>query len=146
MEIVRITDTQGHLINPELLARVETIHRHLRPQIPAPYVDRMKEVFATGAEMAVAVDEGVPCGVVVYRVTINTMVGKKLYSEDLVADPDTRSKGVGRVLMDFLKQEGRDRGCVSIELESGTQREQAHKFYFREGFTIKAFGFKQSLA
>ena len=96
--------------------------------------------------MAAAVDEGVPCGIVVYRVTINTMVGKKLYSEDLVADPDTRSKGVGRVLMDFLKQEGRDRGCVSIELESGTQREQAHKFYFREGFTIKAFGFKQSLA
>ncbi len=107
MEIVRITDTQGQLIDAELLARVETIHRHLRPQIPAPYVDRMKEVFATGAEMAVAVDEGDPCGVVVYRVTINTMVGKKLYSEDLVADPDTRSKGVGRVLMDFLKQEGR---------------------------------------
>ncbi len=145
MEIVRITDTQGHLINAELLAHVETIHRHLRPQIPAPSVDRMKEVFAAGAEMAVAVDGGAPCGIVVYRVTINTMVGKKLYSEDLVADPDTRSKGVGRVLMDFLKQEGRERGCVSIELESGTQREQAHKFYFREGFTIKAFGFKQPL-
>ncbi|MDE2260842.1 MAG: GNAT family N-acetyltransferase [Betaproteobacteria bacterium] len=145
MEIIRITDTQGHVLNAELLARVETIHRHLRPQIPVPYVDRMQEIFATGAEMAVAVEDGELCGVVVYRVTINTMIGKKIYSEDLVADPNTRSKGVGRALMDFLKKEGRDRGCVSIELESGTQRDQAHKFYFREGFTIKAFGFKQPL-
>ncbi len=145
MEIVRITDTQGHLINADLLARAETIHRHLRPQIPAPYLERMKEVFATGAEMAVAVEAGEPCGVVVFRVTINTMVGKKIYSEDLVADPNTSVKGVGRFLMDFLKQEGRERGCVSLELESGTQREQAHKFYYREGFAIKAFGFKQPL-
>ena len=95
--------------------------------------------------MAVAVEAGEPCGVVVFRVTINTMVGKKIYSEDLVADPNTSVKGVGRFLMDFLKQEGRERGCASLELESGTQREQAHKFYYREGFAIKAFGFKQPL-
>ncbi len=145
MEIVRITDTQGRVLDAELLARAETIHRHLRPQIPAPYAARMQEIFETGAEMAVAMENGELCGLVVYRITINTMVGKKIYSEDLVADPNTRSKGVGRELMEFLKKEGRDRGCVSIELESGTQRDQAHKFYFREGFSIKAFGFKQPL-
>lgn len=146
MEIVRITDTEGRILDDALLARAETVHRQLRAQIPQPYAARMKEIFATGAEMVVAVEGGEVCGVAVFRVTINTMVGKKIYSEDLVADANTTVKGVGRALMDFLKQEGRDRGCVSLELESGTQREQAHKFYYREGFSIKAFGFKQPLA
>jgi GNAT superfamily N-acetyltransferase len=146
MEIVRVTDNQGKVINEALLASSETVHRQLRPQIPGNYVERMKEVFATGAEMAVAVEAGQVCGVTVFRITLNTMVGRKIYSEDLVADANTTVKGVGKALMDFVKQEGRDRGCVSIELESGTQREQAHRFYFREGFTIKAFGFKQPLA
>lgn len=146
MEIVRITDTGRHVKDAALLARAETVHRQLRPQIPQPYDARMQEVFATGAEMVVAVENGEVCGVAVFRVTINTMVGKKIYSEDLVADANTAVKGVGRALMDFLKEEGKARGCASLELESGTQREQAHKFYFREGFSIKAFGFKQPLA
>ncbi|MDE2625023.1 MAG: GNAT family N-acetyltransferase [Betaproteobacteria bacterium] len=146
MEIVRITDTKGHVLDAALLAKAEPVHRQLRPQIPQPYEASMKDVFATGAEMVVAVENGEVCGVAVFRITINTMVGKKIYSEDLVADANTTVKGVGRALMDFLKQEGKSRGCVSLELESGTQREQAHKFYYREGFAIKAFGFKQPLA
>jgi len=145
MEIVRVTDEKGLVINEALLVRAEPIHRHLRPQIPENYLVRMKEVFATGAEMAVAMEGDELCGVVTFRVTTNTMTGKKITNEDLVADPNTRSKGVGKALMDFVKQEGLARGCVSIELESGTAREQAHKFYFREGFTIKTFGFKQPL-
>jgi hypothetical protein len=38
-----------------------------------------------------------------------------------------------------------ERGCDTFALDSGTQRQQAHKFYFREGLTIPAFHFSKSL-
>ena len=30
-------------------------------------------------------------------------------------------------------------GCKSLTLDSGVQREQAHKFYFREGMTVVGY-------
>ncbi len=63
MEIVRITDTEGRILDDALLARAESVHRQLRAQIPQPYAARMKEIFATGAEMVVAVEGGEVCGV-----------------------------------------------------------------------------------
>ncbi|KXW56703.1 GNAT family N-acetyltransferase [Ferrovum sp. PN-J185] len=145
MDMIAITGADRSIIREDLLTLAESLHRTLRPNIPSPYSESMREVFQTGAEMAVAMEDNVLCGLVVFRITTNTMVGRKIYSEDLVADPKAPVKGVGHLMMDYLKEVGRQRGCVSIELESGTQREQAHRFYFKEGFVIKAFGFKQSL-
>ena len=33
--------------------------------------------------------------------------------------------------MDWLKREAKERGCVQLQLDSGVQREQTHRFYFR---------------
>ncbi|MBU6467919.1 MAG: GNAT family N-acetyltransferase [Betaproteobacteria bacterium] len=145
MEMIAVTNQQGEVIRQDLLIQAESLHRSLRPSIPNPYLEAMRAVFNSGAEMSVAMEGDQLCGLVVYRITTNTMVGKKIYSEDLVADPKAPVKGVGHLMMDYLKEVGKQRGCVSLELESGTQRDQAHRFYFKEGFVIKAFGFKQSL-
>ena len=42
-----------------------------------------------------------------------------------------------------LEQLARDRGCGGIELDSGTHRTRAHKFYFREGFIVPSFAFRK---
>jgi ribosomal protein S18 acetylase RimI-like enzyme len=144
MEIIRIAETGGKIVNAELLARAETVHRQLRPQIPEDYTGRMAEVFAAGAEMVVCMNEGEVAGVLVFRVTLDTMTGKFLYINDLVADSTGRGKGVGKALMDFAVAEAGSRQCAAVQLSSGTQREQAHRFYFREGFTIKAFSFSRA--
>jgi hypothetical protein len=36
-------------------------------------------------------------------------------------------------------------GCLRFTLDSGVQRSQAHKFYFREGMTVTSFHFGMSL-
>lgn len=141
MEIVRVAEKGGKIVKPELLATAETVHRQLRPQIPEPYAGRMAEVFAGGAEMVVAIAEGEVAGVCVFRENINTFSGHFMYIDDLVADSSGRGKGVGKALIDFAVAEAKARGCTALQLSSGCQREQAHRFYFREGFTIKTFGF-----
>ena len=47
--------------------------------------------------------------------------------------------------MQFMETLAIERGCDTFSLDSGTQRTQAHKFYFREGMTINSFHFSKTL-
>ena len=140
-EVVAVTDERGAIVRPELLAAAESVHRQLRPQIPPDYLARMKEVFGSGAEMAVATVEGAVAGITVFRVLEKTFTGRELYCDDLVTDERRRSTGVGHSLIAYMERVAAQRGCTALTLDSGTQREQAHKFYFREGMTVTAFHF-----
>jgi GNAT superfamily N-acetyltransferase len=145
MHIVKITAVGGALIEAQWLARAESVHRQLRPHLPAEYPKRMAEIFATGVEMWVAADGANVLGIAVFRIIENTSAGRKLYVDDLVTDETKRSIGVGKLLLDGLTEEARQRGCNTIDLDSGTQRTDAHRFYFRERMVVKVFGFTKPL-
>jgi GNAT superfamily N-acetyltransferase len=140
-EVVPITGERGAIVRADLLAAAEAVHRQLRPQLPPGYVARMKEVFAGGGEMAVCVVDGKVAGITVFRVLEKTFTGRELYCDDLVTDERQRSTGVGHALIAHMEEVARARKCDAFTLDSGTQREQAHKFYFREGMTVTAFHF-----
>jgi GNAT superfamily N-acetyltransferase len=144
MDIIRVAHAGGEIVRPDLLKDAEPVHRQLRPQIPENYAGTLTEIFKHGAEMVVAMNEGAVAGVLVYRIQLDTLTGRFLYINDLVADSTGRGKGVGKALMDYAVAEAKNRDCVAVSLSSGTQREQAHRFYFREGFTIKAFSFSRA--
>ena len=145
MIIVAITNAAHEIAEPDWLKRSEAVHRQLRPHLPADYVGRMREIFAGGAEMAVCVSDGRVCGIAVFRVLEKTFSGRELYCDDLVAEQSTRSTGVGHLLIVHMEAVAAQRGCNTLELDSGVQRQQAHKFYFREGMTIPSFHFSKSL-
>jgi len=145
MNIVAITDAGGKIVEPQWLKRAEAVHRQLRTALPADYEGKMKRVFAGGARMCVAAEGEVVRGVAVYRVVENTFEGLHLYCDDLVTDERARSKGVGRALMDHMQGLARAAGREAYTLDSGTQRQQAHKFYFREGMVVTSFHFRKPL-
>ena len=140
-DVVAVTDERGAIVRPDLLAAAESVHRQLRPQIPSDYVARMKQVFGGGAEMAVATVDGSVAGITVFRVIEKTFSGRELYCDDLVTDERRRSTGVGHALIAYMERVVAERKCDMFTLDSGTKREQAHKFYFREGMTITSFHF-----
>lgn len=142
-DIIEITDAGGAIVQPGWLVKSERVHRQLRPHMPADYRAKMEGVFAGGARMAVAVTDAAIAGVAVYRRYEDTATGIKFYVDDLVADEASRSRGVGHALIEYLGSAARDAGCDCLVLDSGTQRQQAHKFYFREGFLITSFNFKK---
>ncbi len=84
-------------------------------------------------------------GAAVFRIIENTHVGRKLYVDDLVTDETKRSTGVGKLLLDGLTVEARARNCDTIDLDSGTHRTHAHRFYFRERMVVGAFCFSKPL-
>jgi GNAT superfamily N-acetyltransferase len=145
MNIVHITDAFGKIIEPAWLKRAESVHRQLRTALPADYEGKMKRVFAGGARMCVATEGEAVRGVAVYRINENTFEGLHLYVDDLVTDEKLRSKGVGHALMEHLQSLARAARCEAATLDSGTQRQQAHKFYFREGMVVSSFHFRKPL-
>jgi GNAT superfamily N-acetyltransferase len=146
MNVFAVSNEKGEVTDATLLAASEAVHRQLRPHLPADYMKRMREVFAGGAEMAVAVVDGRVAGVTVFRVLEKTHSGRDLYCDDLVTDEKQRSTGVGGALMEYMQKICRERECDNFSLDSGCQRQQAHKFYFREGMTITSFHFDKKVS
>jgi GNAT superfamily N-acetyltransferase len=146
VRVVAVSDAKGEVVDAELLRAAERVHRQLRPHLRADYVGRMKEVLAAGAEMAVAVVDGEVAGVTVFRILEKTHSGRDLYCDDLVTDEARRSTGVGHALIRYMEAICRERSCDTFSLDSGTQRQQAHKFYFREGMTITSFHFDKKIS
>jgi GNAT superfamily N-acetyltransferase len=146
IRIVDITDAEGRIVEPDWLMRAERVHRELRPHLPEDYNAKMQRVFAGGARMSVAVRGDTVVGVAVHRIHENTFDGVQMYCDDLVTNADTRSNGVGAALMRHMEALARAASCSKLNLDSGTQRQQAHKFYFREGMVVTSFHFAKPLA
>lgn len=145
LQLIAVTDDDGVLVAPDWLTRAESVHRELRPHLPGDYAAKMSRVFAGGGRMVVAVAEHAVRGIGIYRVYENTFNGVQMYVDDLVTDPSQRSTGVGHAVMEWLQAKARALGCEVYSLDSGTQRQQAHKFYFREGMVVTCFHFDKKL-
>jgi len=144
-QIVEVTDERGSIVAPDWLKKAQAVHRQLRTALPTDYEAKMKRVFAGGARMCVAVEGYEVAGVAVYRMYENTFSGKQLYVDDLVTDERCRSNGIGRELLGYLEQKARAAKFDNLSLDSGTQRQQAHKFYFRESMVVTSFHFAKKL-
>jgi GNAT superfamily N-acetyltransferase len=132
--------------NEEILA-ARTVMRQLRPQIPEDsYLPIVRRMMQTDGYLQAAVFDGdTVVAVAGYRFMEMLYAGRTLYVDDLNTDETCRSRGHGKMLMDWLKREAKERGCVQLQLDSGVQREQTHRFYFREGLTINCYHFRIEL-
>lgn len=147
IEIIDVTDLPEKE-NERLLMQAQDVHRQLRPHLPEEpqaYIRQVREICRTGpARLIVAIDRDEQknvLGLAVYRVTDSTRCSRHIYCDDLVSNETKRSSGVGRCLINAMKNEARKLGIHRFTLDSGCQRGRAHRFYYREGFTIDQFGF-----
>ena len=145
MRLIDVTDSLGAVVEPVWLQRAEGVHRQLRATLPTDYAGRLAQVFANGGRLAVAAEGEAVLGVALWRLIENTYEGRRLYVDDLVTDEARRSRGVGKALLGHLEGKARQHGCDVMALDSGAQRAQAHKFYFREGMHIPGFCFRKEL-
>jgi GNAT superfamily N-acetyltransferase len=127
----------------QLLATREVM-RQLRPHItPEDYVATLKRMMQTdGYRLAAVHENGRVHAVAGYRYMEMLYCGRILYVDDLNTDESARSQGHGKALMEWLKAQAREHGCAQLHLDSGVQRESAHRFYFRERLTINAYHFR----
>lgn len=128
------------------LCRSERLHRTLRPALPSDYIGYLRQMFSEGARMAVLSISAEPKALAVYRIHHTTFQGLRFYLDDLVTDEQERGHGLGTTLLDWCVARARTERCDTFALDSGVQRADAHRFYFRQSLAIRSFGFAKPLS
>ena len=129
MKIVQISES-------ELSSAFPVIHQ-LRPHLTeSTFRERVRRQEQQGFRITGVQDAENINGLAGWRILENLACGKFLYVDDLITDSNSRSRGAGKFLLDWLKDEALRHGCDELHLDSGVQRFSAHRFYLRERMEI----------
>lgn len=119
----------------------------LRPHLQqVDFVKTVRGLETEGFRLAYIKDKGEVVAVAGYRIYSNLFMGRQLYVDDLVTAEKHRSKGYGEEMLSWLRTVARENGCKVLHLDSGTQRQRAHKFYLAQGMFITSFHFAEELS
>ena len=129
---------------PEEIRRCHPVMLELRPpfQDPEQFVERVLRQQKQGYLLAFLESEGDVRAVAGYRFLESLFSEKFLYVDDLVTRESSRSLGFGGDLLDWLIEQARVHGCENLELDSGVQRFDAHRFYFSKRMSISSYHFR----
>jgi GNAT superfamily N-acetyltransferase len=67
--------------------------------------------------------------------------GPRAWVEELAVHPEMRSQGIGSRLLAAAKDWARERGASHLKLDSALAREDAHRFYEREGPSGRSYSY-----
>lgn len=130
----------------EEIERCFPVMHQLRPMLIAEeFVGRIQLQQAEGYRLAFLEHEGAVVCVAGFRLLTVLWSGRTLYVDDLVTDAAQRSRGHGEAMLSGLIALSREEGCATFSLDSGTHRQAAHAFYFRQGLRITDFHFQVAL-
>ena len=105
------------------------------------FFDNVKKQKKFGYRLAFAEDNGKVVCVAGFRISESLAWGKFMYIDDLITDSNSRSKGYGNKLMDWLIDYAKNEKCDELHLDSGVQRYGAHRFYLHKRMDITAHHF-----
>ena len=134
-----------HIANAETdadILRCFPVMAQLRSHlVEAEFVARVRRMQQEGFLLAWLEEDGAVCAVAGYRFHEKLFSGRTLYVDDLVSSAVRRSRGHGKKLLAWLVEQAKARNCDLFELDSGVQRFDAHRFYFRERMKISSYHF-----
>lgn len=124
------------------LARCFPVMVQLRSHLTQPeFVSRVKRQQQSGYFLVYLEQEGSIKALAGFRLLEILAHGKILYVDDLITDAEERSKGYGGILLDWLVNYAKAQNCDAMQLDSGVQRAEAHRFYFSKRMHISSFHF-----
>jgi GNAT superfamily N-acetyltransferase len=141
MKLTKTAETEADL------RRCFPVMVQLRPHLSQDeFVARaLRQSERDGYVIAYVEEDGEVRAVAGYRISECMHAGKFLYVDDLVTDEKHRSKNHGDTLFDWLVATAKQAGCVEFSLDSGVQRHDAHRFYFRKKMRISGHHFSLNL-
>jgi GNAT superfamily N-acetyltransferase len=82
---------------------------------------------------------------VTYQDIHSVRFGHRAWVEDLAVEPGHRSQGIGLRLLSAARDWARERGATHIELDTGTARTDAQRFYERQGPSHRGISYSWEL-
>lgn len=129
----------------KMLAQIDTI-RFLYPNLTLEKYQSFLSEMVPHNYIQIGVLENEVClGITGCWSATKLWTGKYLEIDNFVVNPEYRSKGIGKMLTDYIEQKALDLGCSSIVLDAFTGNFGAHRFYYNQGYGPKGFHFVKVL-
>jgi ribosomal protein S18 acetylase RimI-like enzyme len=116
--------------------------------LPESYLKAFREIEADPNNMLVVAERG---GEVIgmlqltFTPSISFQGGKRATVESVRVDKKYRGRRIGRELMLWSIERAKEEGCISMQLTTNAEREDAHRFYRDLGFKGSHLGMKLPL-
>jgi GNAT superfamily N-acetyltransferase len=137
----------AHAETAAAILRCHPVMVQLRPHLREDeFVERITRLRAQGYRLAYLEAGARIRALAGYRFMEMLAWGPFCYVDDLVTDADSRSQAFGRTLFDWVAARAREAGCRQLELDSGVQRFDAHRFYLARRMAISCHHFSLALA
>lgn len=139
LDIKELTTIEEMLTNIEVMRflyptfTVEKYEGYLKEMIPHNY----KQVAIFENELCVAVTG--------FWTGFKLWSGKYIEIDNFIVHPEHRSKGLGKMLTDYVDAKAKEEGCTMIVLDAFTGNFTAHRFYYNQGYVPKGFHFLKIL-
>ncbi len=129
----------------EMLAQIE-IMQHLYPKLTLEkYQSYLQEMIPHNYKQVAVFEENVCVGLSGFWTGTKLWCGKYIELDNFIVHPDQRSKGIGKLITDYIDVKAADLGCTNIVLYAYTTNFAAHRFYYNQGFGPKGFHFVKIL-
>jgi GNAT superfamily N-acetyltransferase len=126
----------------EMMLTLEVLQELYPSLTREQYLSDLEEMLPNNRYGQVAVFENDTCiGVTGYWIGTKLWCGKYLEIDNLVVSAKVRSKGVGKMIFDYMAEKAKQEECSMMSLDSYTSNFKAHKFFYNEGFAPKGFHF-----
>lgn len=129
----------------EMLAQIETM-QHLYPKLSLEkYQSYLQEMIPHNYKQVAVFEEETCVGISGYWTATKLWCGKYIELDNFIVHPDHRSKGIGKIITDYIDNKAEEIGCTNIVLDAFTTNFAAHRFYYNQGFGPKGFHFVKIL-
>jgi len=129
----------------EMLEQIDTI-RFLYPNLSLEKYENYLSQMVPYNYIQIGVFENESClGITGCWSATKLWTGKYLEIDNFVVNPNVRSKGIGKLLTDYIELKAINQDCSSIVLDAFTGNFAAHRFYYNQGYVPKGFHFVKIL-
>ena len=129
----------------EMLAEIATM-RFLYPNLSAEkYEIYLSEMIPHNYTQIAVFKNDICLGITGCWSATKLWTGKYLEIDNFVVHPEHRSKGIGKMLTEYVEQKALNMDCSSIVLDAYTENFAAHRFYYNQGYGPRGFHFVKVL-
>ena len=112
---------------------------------PERYAEMVPDLLSEGYRQVMARLDRDVIGVAGFTPITRLYIGKVMRINDFVIKDEYRGQGIGKELLGFISKEAKNLQCEALVLDTSIERKEAHRFYERHGFEIRAHHYVKRL-
>lgn len=144
MEIIECKEKKEILDNYDIL-KLLYINDYYPHFTPERYAEMVPDLLSEGYRQVMAKDSQEVIGVAGFTPITRLYIGRVMRINDFVIRDGYRGQGIGKEMLNFIAQEAKRLSCEALVLDTSIERKEAHRFYERHGFEIRAHHYVKRL-